>query len=219
MQKIKKIKFLSDMRVRIQIIPTTERGGGGGGGGGGGRIASRGRFVPLFILGNKWQLIIFMGRSGPHAPSVPAHIRVSNSLNSNFIIFFFAGPGQFTKRLLIISADAKAKYSMIYLRSKRPRELGSYVMVALTHENVHYTLNSGPGVMNKSNWVHARIQEFLSGGGVEARQPENSLDNVCFSHQLILQFTEWIQWFKYRGEEGVQLLPGGGGVQRNRYNL
>ena len=36
--------------------------------------------------------------------------------------------------------------------------------------------------MNKSNNVHARIQEFLSGGGgggggVEARRPENSLDN------------------------------------------
>ena len=97
--------------------------------------------------------------------------------------------------------------------------------MALTQENVHYTLNSGPGVMNKSNRVHARIQEFLSGvgggggGGVEARRSDNSLDNVFFSHQLILQFTEWIQWFYYRGEEGVQLLPGGGDVQRNRYNL
>ena len=97
--------------------------------------------------------------------------------------------------------------------------------MALTQENVHYALNSGSGVMNKSNRVHARIQEFLSGGGggggggVEARRPENSLDNVFFSHQLILQFTELIQWFYYRGEEGVQLLPGGGGVQRNPYNL
>ena len=36
--------------------------------------------------------------------------------------------------------------------------------MALTQENVHYTLNSGPDVMNKSNRVHARIQEFLSGG-------------------------------------------------------
>ena len=98
-------------------------------------------------------------------------------------------------------------------------------MMALTQENVHYTLNSVPGVMNKSSRVHARIQDFLSGrgggggGGVEARQPDNGLDNVFFSHQLILQFTEWIQWFYYRGEEGVQLLPGGGGVQRNPYNL
>ena len=38
-------------------------------------------------------------------------------------------------------------------------------MMTLTQENVHYTLNSGTGVMNKSNRVHARIQEFLSGGG------------------------------------------------------
>ena len=94
-------------------------------------------------------------------------------------------------------------------------------MMALTQENVHYTLNSGTGVMNKSIRVHARILDFLSGGGggVEARRPENGLDNVFFSHQLTLQFTEWIQWFYYRGEEGVQLLPGGGGVQRNPYNL
>ena len=37
--------------------------------------------------------------------------------------------------------------------------------MALTQENVHYTLNSGPDDMNKSNRVHARIQDFLSGGG------------------------------------------------------
>ena len=92
------------MRARIQTIPT---GGGGGGGWGGGRITSRGRFEPVFLLGNKWQLMIFMGRSGPPAPSVSAHIRVSNSY------FFFAGPGQFTKRLLLISAVAKGKDSMI----------------------------------------------------------------------------------------------------------
>ena len=91
---------------------------------------------------------------------------------------------------------------------------GSHVMMALTHENVHYTLNSGPGVMNKSNRVHARIQEFLSGGGGGGggRGPtaRKQSGQCFFSHQLILQFTEWIQWFYYRGEEGVQLLPGGG---------
>ena len=63
--------------------------------------------------------MIFMGRSGPPAPSVSAHIRASNSLNSHFIIFFFfAGPGQFTKRLIIISADAKGKDSMILYKIK-----------------------------------------------------------------------------------------------------
>ena len=50
------------MRGRIQTIPK---------GGGGGRIASRGRFVPVFLLGHKWQLMIFMGRSGPPAPLSP----------------------------------------------------------------------------------------------------------------------------------------------------
>ena len=106
-----KIKFLSDMRARIQTIPTE------GGGGGGGRIASRGRFVPVFILGNKWQLMIFMGRSGPPCPLC---LRPYQSVKQFEFTFFFAGPGQFTKRLLIISADAKGKDSMIYLRSKRP---------------------------------------------------------------------------------------------------
>ena len=38
-------------------------------------------------------------------------------------------------------------------------------MMALTQETVHYTLNSGQGVMNKSNRAHARIQDFLSSGG------------------------------------------------------
>ena len=98
-------------------------------------------------------------------------------------------------------------------------------MMTLTQENVHYTLNSGPGVMNKSNNVHARIQEFLSGegggGGGEGSRTDGrkTVWTMDFSHQLILQFTEWIQWFYYREEEGVQLLPGGGGVQRNPYNL
>ena len=92
--------------------------------------------------------------------------------------------------------------------------------MALTQENVHYTLNSGPGVMNMSNRVHARIQEFLSGGeggggGGGSRPDDQKQSGQCFfSHQLILQFTEWIQWFYYRGEEGIQLLPGGGGPKK-----
>ena len=80
-------------------------------------------------------------------------------------------------------------------------------MMALTQENVLYTLNSGPGVMNKSNRVHARIQAFLSGGGwggggvggggggggPTARKKSGQC--FFFGHQFILQFTEWIQWF------------------------
>ena len=85
--------------------------------------------------------------------------------------------------------------------------------MALTQENVHYTLNSGPGVMNKANRVHARIQEFLSGGrggggGGSRPNGQKTFWTMFFSHQLILQFTEWIQWFYYRGEEGVQLFQG-----------
>ena len=81
------------------------------------------------------------------------------------------------------------------------------------------------------------------GGGVQAKWPENSLDNF-FSPQLILQFTEGIQWFDYRenytfegsrggptlSRWGVQLFPSGGGgggggggpnayFYRNQYNL
>ena len=140
MQKIKKKSCQTCVRGSRQF----QRGGGGGGG----RIASRGRFVPVFLLGNKWQLMIFIGRSGPPAPSVSAHIRVSNSW---IHILFFAGPGQFTKRLLIISADAKGNDSMILFKIKETAHInsghvllsfGSHVMMALTQENVHYTLNS-----------------------------------------------------------------------------
>ena len=89
-------------------------------------------------------------------------------------------------------------------------------MMALTQETVHYTLNSGQGVMNKSNRAHARIQDFLSSGG--GRGGGGSMSDVqktvwtifFFSHQLILQFTEWIQWFYYRGEEGSNFFQGAG---------
>ena len=68
--------------------------------------------------------MIFMGRSGPPAPSVSTHIRVSNNFNSHFI-YFFAGPGQFTKRLQIISADAKGKDSMILFKIKETAHINS----------------------------------------------------------------------------------------------
>ena len=84
-------------------------------------------------------------------------------------------------------------------------------MMALTQENVHYTLNSGPGVMNKSNRVHARIQEFLSGGGggggVEARRPENSLDNVFFSHQHFYSLQSGSNGFITEGRRGSNYCP------------
>ena len=101
-------------------------------------------------------------------------------------------------------------------------------MMALTQENVHYTLNSGPGLMNRTirTGFMRGSRNFCQaggggGGGGGGRGPtaRKQSGQCFFSHQLILQFTEWIQWFYYRGEEGVQLLPGGGGVQRNPYNL
>ena len=42
-----------------------------------------------------------------------------------FFIFFFAGPGQFKKRLLIISADAKGKGSMIFFKIKETAHINS----------------------------------------------------------------------------------------------
>ena len=77
--------------------------------------------------------------------------------------------------------------------------------MALTQENVHYTFNSGPAVMNKSNRVHARIQEFFLGGGggggegIEA----NSLDKSTY-------FTI------YRVNTMVLLQRGGGGPTSSR---
>ena len=168
--------------------------------------------------------MIFMGRSGPPASSVSAHIRVSISLDSHFIFLFFSGPGQFTKRLLIISADAKGKDSMILFKIKETAHIisghvllsfGSHVMMALTQENVHYTSNSSPGVMNKSNRVHARIQDFLSGGGggggeVEARRPENSLDNVFLVINLFYSLQSGSNGFITEGRRGSNFFQGVG---------
>ena len=90
-------------------------------------------------------------------------------------------------------------------------------MMALTQENVHYTLNSGPGVMNKSNSVHARIQEFLSGGGggggregVEARRPENSLDNVFLVINLFYSLQSGSNGFITEGRRGSNFFQGVG---------
>ena len=94
--------------------------------------------------------------------------------------------------------------------------LGSHVMMASTQENVHYTLNSGPGVMNKSNRVHARIQEFLSGGGwgwgdgVEARRPENSLDNVFLVINLFYSLQSGSNGFIKEGRRGSNFFHGVG---------
>ena len=82
------------------------------------RIASRGRFVPVFLLGNKWQLMIFMGRSGHPAPSVSAHIRVSNSLNSHFIHFLC--PQRNFGRHIVIALSVRPSVRQSVRPSVRP---------------------------------------------------------------------------------------------------
>ena len=87
--------------------------------------------------------------------------------------------------------------------------------MAFTQENVHCTLNSGTGVMNKSNGVHARIQEFLSGGGgggggVEARRPENSLDNVFLVINLFYSLQRGSNGFITEGRRGSNFFQGVG---------
>ena len=77
-----------------------------------------------------------------------SYIQVDNPLYNYYICI--AGPGQFTNRLLIISADVKGKDSMILFKIKETAhvnsghmlflDLGSHV-VALTQENVHDTLS------------------------------------------------------------------------------
>ena len=85
----------------------------------------------------------------------------------------------------------------------------SHVMMALMQENVHYTLNSGPGVMNKSNRVHARIQEFLSGGG-GGMGPENSLDNVFLVINLFYSLQSGSNGFITEGSRGPTSSRGWG---------
>ena len=49
------------------------------------------------------------------------------------------------------------------------------------------------------------------GGGGSMSDGQKTVWTIFFfSHQLILQFTEWIQWFYYRGEEGSNFFQGAG---------
>ena len=77
--------------------------------------------------------------------------------------------------------------------------------------------------MNKSNKVHARIQEFWSrggGGGGGSRPDDQKQSGQCFFViNLFYSLQSGSNGFITEGRRGVQLLPGGGGVQRNPYNL
>ena len=84
--------------------------------------------------------------------------------------------------------------------------------------------------------LHARIQDFISGGGVQARQPENNLDlffvflvlNLFYSLQRASNGFITEKTILSMDPEGVQHFPGGsnffhGGPNanfyRNPYNL
>ena len=91
------------MRVRIQTTPTG-RGGD--------------CLYQFFLLGNKWQLVIFQGQvRGPCPLCQTVWIYISTTYQGlsipESLDICIAGPGQFTNRLLIISADVKGKDSMI----------------------------------------------------------------------------------------------------------
>ena len=89
-------------------------------------------------------------------------------------------------------------------------------MMALTQENVHYTLNSGPGLMNRTSRTgfmrESRIfcQAGGGGGGVEARRPENSLDNVFLVINLFYNLQSGSNGFITEGWRGSNFFQGVG---------
>ena len=127
-------------------------------------------------------------------------------------IFFFAGPGQFTKRLLIISADAKGKDSMILLKIKETahinsghvlfESLGSHVMMALTGGGG----GAGGGAGGEGEWRGG----VEGGGGVKARRPEYSLDNVFLVINLFYSLQSGSNGFITEGRRGSNFFQGVG---------
>ena len=57
------------------------------------------------------------------------------------------------------------------------------------------------------------------GGGVEARRPENSLDNVFLVINLFYSLQSGSNGFITEGRRGSNFFQGVGGVQSNPYNL
>ena len=86
-------------------------------------------------------------------------------------------------------------------------------MMTLTQENVHYTLNSGPGVMNKSNRVHARMcRNFCQAreGGGRGPTARNSLDNVFLVINLFYSLQSGSNGLLQRGGGGPNFFQGVG---------
>ena len=93
-------------------------GGGGGGGGGGSKLLLEGgsyQFSPR----KRMATYDFHGEVRTPCPLCLRPYQSFKQFEFTFYFYlFFAGPGQFTKRLLIISAYAKGKDSMILLKIK-----------------------------------------------------------------------------------------------------
>ena len=85
--------------------------------------------------------------------------------------------------------------------------------MALTQENVHYTLNSGPGVMNSCadpGTFFRRGGGGGGGGGVKAQRPENSLDNVFLVINLFYNLQSGSNGFITEGRRGSNFFKGVG---------
>ena len=106
------------MRARIQTIPT------GGGGGGGSNCFSR-EVRTSFSSRKQMATYDFHGKVRTPCPLCLRPYQISKQFEFTFYFLFFAGPGQFTKRLLIISADAKGKDSMILFKIKETAHINS----------------------------------------------------------------------------------------------
>ena len=103
--------------------PDNSNGGGGGGGGGGGWSNCISREVRTNFSSRK-QMATYDFHGEVRTPC-PLCLRPYQSFKQFEFTFFFAGPGQFTKRLLIISADAKGKDSMILFKIKKTAHINS----------------------------------------------------------------------------------------------
>ena len=87
-------------------------------------------------------------------------------------------------------------------------------MMALTQENVHYTLNSGPGLMNRQveqgSCADAGIFVRRGGGGGRGPTPENSLDNVFLVINLFYNLQSGSNGFITEGRRGSNFFQGVG---------
>ena len=126
----------------------------------------------------------------------------------------------FLKRLLIISADAKGKDSMILFKIKETAHINFRPRVVLKFGVARDDgLDARKCTLHIKQWPrrYEQVEQgscanpgffVRGGGGVEARRPENSLDNFFF--QSSTYFTV------YRVDPMVLLQRGGGGPTSSR---